>query len=58
MEIDSLTSNIIKGNGRIRNAVQKYELTFCSNSYKERTDIAYCYECVAMCQQANLCCAI
>jgi len=31
MENDSVTSNIIQGNGRIRQAVQTYELTFCSS---------------------------
>jgi len=58
MEIDPVTPNIIKGSGRLRHAVQNYDLTFCSNSYKERTEFTYCYEYVAMCQQANLYCAI
>jgi hypothetical protein len=58
MEIDSVTSNIIKGNRRLRHSVKNYQLTFCSNSYKKRTGITYCYESVAMCQQANLHCAI
>lgn len=43
MEMDPVTPNIIKGNGRLRRTVQNYELTFCSNSYNERTEITYCY---------------
>ena len=54
MEIDPVTPNIITGNGRLRHAVQNYELIFCSNSHRQRTEFTYCCECVAMCQQANL----